>query len=81
MFKYFCCYLSNLIFEYDDSACDGTTTVTVTDREGGVKSYVYSPLKQLLSETDQNGNTVRYTYDSEGRLEAVTDAAGNSVIK
>ncbi|MEE0960351.1 MAG: DUF1906 domain-containing protein, partial [Lachnospiraceae bacterium] len=68
-------------FEYDDSACDGTTTVTVTDREGGVKSYVYSPLKQLLSETDQNGNTVRYTYDSEGRLAAVTDAAGNSVIK
>ena len=41
--------------------------------------YVYSPLKQLLSETDQNENTVRYTYDSTGSITCEKGPEGKTV--
>jgi len=68
-------------FAYDDTASDGSMKVTVTDRNGKVKTYVYSSRKQLIKMTDQNGAIISYTYDDRGNVITTTDARNNKVVK
>jgi RHS repeat-associated protein len=42
-------------------------TVSVTDTQGNVTSYVYEPFGNLAQVTDAAGNITTYTYDTRGR--------------
>jgi YD repeat-containing protein len=42
-------------------------TVSVTDTQGNVTSYLYEPFGNLAQVTDAAGNVTTYTYDTRGR--------------
>lgn len=68
----------------------GSSQTTVTEPEGGEKTYAFDSLGRVSSETDQLGHTTSYGYDARGNVDQMTrpggavttrdyDAAGNLV--
>ena len=64
-------------FEYDDSAENGDTVVTVTDRAGNKSISTFNSARQLIKTVDANGNTSSYEYDTNGNIITNTDGLGN----
>ncbi|MCR5608939.1 MAG: DUF1906 domain-containing protein [Lachnospiraceae bacterium] len=60
-------------FSYDDTEKNGTTLVTVTDRNGNKSTSLFSDKRQLLEETDKNGNKTVYTYDENNNITRIQD--------
>ena len=48
----------------------------VTDAEGGVATFEYDPLGNVIAQTDPNGNLTNYTYDVLGRRSSTTAPEG-----
>lgn len=71
--------LAETTFDYDDTTVADQLIVTITNRNGDVRTNVFnSTTRQMLSVTDENGNITLYTYDSNGNMASSTDALGNT---
>ncbi|WP_169823641.1 glycoside hydrolase domain-containing protein [Anaerobium acetethylicum] len=65
------------IFAYDDTAGDGSTVVTITDRNQKQRKHFFNVKRQLTKIIDENGNENTFSYDENGNIASKTDALEN----
>ena len=63
---------------YDETSRPGELVAKVTDRTGGVTTYIYDSGYHLLSVTDPSNNATGYKYDAHGNVLEVDDALGRA---